>query len=246
MPRVPLSHRIPERLAAMRQLAIGAAIVLGAAASALSGIAEAATPTSPPPVTILSSSPFAGLSGDFFITPTGDASQYANGPEIVSPSGAELWFQALPQGETAADFRVQRLYGQPVLTYWEGVGLGGLSNGTDYILNNDYQQIATVNAGNGLTTDGHEFLITPWNTALILSYVPAIANLTSIGGPANQLVVDGVVQEINVRTGRVLSSGTAPITSRTARASSRCRAPRAARGIRSTSTRSTSGRTTRC
>ncbi|HWJ49761.1 MAG TPA: arylsulfotransferase family protein, partial [Solirubrobacteraceae bacterium] len=83
-------------------------------------------------------------------------------------------------------------------------GLGGLAKGTDYIYNSHYQQIATVNAGNGLSADGHEFLITPWNTALILSYTTATADLTSIGGPSNQTVIDGVVQEIDIATGKVL------------------------------------------
>ena len=32
----------------------------------------------------------------------------------------------------------------------------------------------------------------------------ATANLTSIGGPADQTVINGVVQEIDIRTGRVL------------------------------------------
>jgi hypothetical protein len=202
----PLGHvRVPGRRLRRRAVtaaAVAAATVAGAAIP-FAAVGAAATPTDPPPLTVLTGTAAQGR-GDLFLTPTGGTSQYANGPEIVSPNGSEVWFQAVPQGETAADFRVQRLYGQPVLTYWAGVGLGGLSNGTDYILNNHYQPIATVNAGNGLTTDGHEFLLTPWNTALILSYVPAIANLTSIGGPANQLVVDGVVQEINIRTGKVL------------------------------------------
>jgi hypothetical protein len=61
-----------------------------------------------------------------------------------------------------------------------------------------------VNAGNGLSADGHEFLITPQNTALILSYTTATADLTSIGGPADQTVVNGVVQEIDIATGKVL------------------------------------------
>ena len=115
-----------------------------------------------------------------------------------------MWFHAAPQGLTAADFRTQNYLGRPVLTFWQGTGLGGLASGTDYIYNDRYQQIATVNAGNGLSADGHEFLITPWNTALILAYTTATANLTSIGGPANQTVIDGVVQEIDIRTGRVL------------------------------------------
>ena len=107
-------------------------------------------------------------------------------------------------GQTASDFRTQTYDGQPVLTWWQGTGLGGLASGTDYIYNDRYQQIATVNAGNGLSADGHEFLITPWNTALILSYTTATADLTSIGGPADQTVINGVVQEIDVRTGKVL------------------------------------------
>jgi len=91
-----------------------------------------------------------------------------------------------------------------VLTFWEGTGFGGLSSGTDYIYNDRYQRIATVQAGNGLSADGHEFLITPQNTALILSYTTATANLTSINGPADQTVVDGVVQEVDIKTGKVL------------------------------------------
>jgi hypothetical protein len=162
-----------------------------------------AAPTSPPPVTILTSSPFIGQ-GDFFISPFGDQSTYANGPEIVNSQGDVVWFQAVPAGEEASDFRVQTYNGQPVLTWWQGTGLGGLSSGTDYIYNDHFQQIATVNAGNGLSADGHEFLITPWNTALILSYTTATANLTSIGGPADQTVINGVVQEIDIATGKVL------------------------------------------
>ena len=127
-----------------------------------------------------------------------------------------LWFHSIPAGETAADFRPQTLYGQPVLTWWQGTGLGGLSSGTDYIYNDHYQQIATVNAGNGYQADGHEFLITPWNTALILAYTTTTANLTSIGGAPNQTVIDGIVQEVDIRTGKVLfqwdSDGNVPFS----------------------------------
>jgi hypothetical protein len=142
--------------------------------------------------------------GDIFVAPSGDQSSYANGPEILGPTGKVLWFHAVPAGQEAADFRPQIYDGKPVLTWWQGTGLGGLSTGTDYIYNDHYQQIAAVNAGNGYSADGHEFLITPWNTALILSYTTATANLTSIGGPADQTVIDGIVQEIDIKTGKVL------------------------------------------
>ena len=197
---VRLRRRIalPTALAAVALLA-GAATAATAAPSA----AAPAAPTAPPPVTILTSSGRA-TPGDIFITPTGDTSTYANGAEILDRRGNVVWFHAVPQGLTAADFRTQTYLGRPVLTFWQGTGLGGLASGTDYIYNDHYQQIATVNAGNGLSADGHEFLITPWNTALILSYTTATANLTSIGGAANQTVINGVVQEIDIRTGRVL------------------------------------------
>jgi Arylsulfotransferase (ASST) len=189
------SSRWGRRLLASSAAAL--AVSLAAASSAL------ALPTGPPPVTILNSSPFVG-DGDFFITPTGDTSTYENGPEILSPDGNVVWFHPIPASLTSGDFRVQSYRGQPVLTWWQGTGFGGLSSGTDYIYNDHYQQIATVNAGDGLSADGHEFLITPWNTALILSYTTATANLTSIGGPANQTVINGVVQEIDIATGQVL------------------------------------------
>ncbi len=185
-----------------RPIARAIAFAAGAALAA-AGPAVAATPTAPPPVTILSSTGHAAP-GDIFITPTGDTSTYANGAEILDRHGNDVWFHAVPQGLTAADFRAQTYLGKPVLTFWQGTGLGGLASGTDYIYNDRYQQIATVNAGNGLSADGHEFLITPWNTALILAYTTATANLTSIGGPADQTVINGVVQEIDIRTGRVL------------------------------------------
>ena len=174
-----------------------AALLAGAAA------AGAATPTTPPPVTILTSNGAVGR-GDIFITPTGDSSTYANGPEILDRHGNVVWFHAIPAGLTAADFRTQTYRGRPVLTFWQGTGLGGLASGTDYIYNDRYQPLATVNAGNGLSADGHEFLITPQNTALILAYTTATADLTSIGGAADQTVIDGVVQEIDIRTGEVL------------------------------------------
>jgi len=196
-PRSGLQRRLQMRIGAVT-------LVVGAALIALVGASAASAATSPPPVTILTSSPFVAQGGDFFISPFGDASTYANGPEIIDSEGNVVWFKAVPAGEEASDFRVQTYNHQPVLTFWQGAGLGGLSTGTDYIYNDHYQQIATVNAGNGLSADGHEFLITPQNTALIVSYTTATANLTSIGGPADQTVINGVVQEINIATGQVL------------------------------------------
>jgi hypothetical protein len=195
----------------MDKRVLGAAILAGMAAVAVGGCgvatasqSAAGTTLKPPPVSVLTDKPGTG-GGDIFIAPAGDPGSYANGPEILSPDGSKVvWFHPVPAGQEATDFRVQRYQGQPVLTWWQGTGLGGLSSGVDYIYNAHYRHVATVKAGNGYSADGHEFLITPWNTALILAYTTATANLTSMGGPADQTVVDGIAQEINIRTGRVL------------------------------------------
>ncbi len=182
-----------------------AAALTAAALTALAAGASAASadaPTAPPPVTVLTH----GNAGqdDFFVSPVGAADKYANGPEILDPNGNVVWFHPVPAGQQATDFRTQTYKGEPVLTWWQGTGFGSLTKGTNYIYNEDYQQIAAVNAGNGLSTDGHEFLITPQDTALVLAYTTGTADLTSIGGPPNQTVINGVVQEIDIETGQVL------------------------------------------
>jgi hypothetical protein len=137
---------------------------------------------------------------------TGDTTTYANGAEITDRTGQELWFHPAPAGDVDADFQPQTLHGKPVLTFWEGTNFGGLSDGTDYIYNDRYEQIAAIHAGDGLTTDGHEFRVTNQGTAWVLSYDTATVDLSSIGGPTDQSVIEAYVQEIDIRTGRVLFS----------------------------------------
>ena len=196
------SHRAQRRWRRSSAAVLATFVTALATTGSASSSALADTSAAPPPVTILTHGNVGH--GDFFISPFGDATTYGNGPEILDQNGNVVWFQPVPAGEEASDFRTQTYQGQPVLTWWQGTGLGGLAKGTDYIYNQQYQQLATVNAGNGLSADGHEFLITPQNTALILAYTTATVDLTSIGGPADQTVIDGVVQEIDIPTGRVL------------------------------------------
>lgn len=130
------------------------------------------------------------------------------GPLISDNQGRSVWFRALPAGVSATDVRVQRYRGKPVLTYWEGSSHNGAGHGegTDYILNRHYRTIAKVNAGHGLEADQHEFVLTRRNTALITVYRQTTVDATSVGGPKKQAVLEGVVQEINVRTGKVIFS----------------------------------------
>src|ERR1022692_885060 len=164
---------------AVAAAAVAAVIVLTGTACGASARAKA------PAVIVLKRGANNG-NGDIFITPSGGS---VSGPEIISNTGKVIWFHRLPAHELAADFRTQSYLGKPVLTWWQGPpDLGAVSGGTDYIYNDRYQKIAEVKGGNGYSVDGQEFLITPWNTALIIADTITTANLTSIGGPPDQKV----------------------------------------------------------
>ncbi|HEY3959558.1 MAG TPA: hypothetical protein VGL68_03510, partial [Solirubrobacteraceae bacterium] len=104
-----LSRLIPRitslRRGSLRRAAAFAAVVAPTALAAVAvPAAQAITPTAPPPVSVLTSNGHNGK-GDIFISPFGDASTYANGPEIIDGQGNVVWFQAVPAGEEASDFR---------------------------------------------------------------------------------------------------------------------------------------------
>ena len=165
----------------------------------------------PPPISILQSggSP---ANGYIFVTaaagsgPSKPLVPYSNGPEIVDNQGRPVWYLPLAAGGLATDLRVQTYQGQPVLTWSQGIGFEVAQPGAtvDYIADQAYHVIATVQAGNGMDADQHEFRLTPQNTALITIYSTVQADLTSAGGSASAKVLEGVVQEIDVVTGNVL------------------------------------------
>jgi hypothetical protein len=155
----------------------------------------------PPAVTIAKQASNAAL-GDVFITPNAGPGQA--GPMIVAPSGALVWFDPLAPGTLAFDLKVQSYKGRPVLTWWQGAVVGGHGQGEDVIEGADYTPVATVRAGNGLDADLHDFELTPRGTAWITAYEPEHWDLSANGGLHRSLIDDGVVQEIDVKTGLVM------------------------------------------
>ena len=67
-----------------------------------------------------------------------------------------------------------------------------------------YREVARFVSRDGLPPDFHEYLLTPDGTALVTSYDPVPANLTSVGGPTSGRVYEGVVRELEIPSGRVL------------------------------------------
>jgi hypothetical protein len=209
-PRPAHSSRSRRRIASAGALLIAALALLSALARAdarppIDGSPPAAPDLQPPPITILRADPGTAR-GLVFVAPKTAAATSPQGPEIVDDRGRPIWFHPVTGGDQAADFRVQRYRGRAVLTWWQGQSHTGAGHGegVDYIVGDDYQVIATVNAGNGFAADTHEFRLTPQGTALITVYHAVPHDLTSVGGAANGAVFDGIVQEIDVATGKVL------------------------------------------
>ncbi len=158
----------------------------------------------PPVVKLIAASP-AAAPGDIFTAPYGGPGKA--GPMILDPSGGLVWFKALPANTVATNLRVQQYLGKPVLTWWQGgISVHGFGSGEGVIADGRYEDIAHVRAGNGLQADLHELQLTPSGTALVTAYFPILCNLAGVGGRGNPYagVTDGVVQEIDVRTGLVM------------------------------------------
>jgi hypothetical protein len=139
--------------------------------------------------------------GLVFVAPKRGKTQ--QGPMIVDDSGALVWFDPLPGDQEAFDFRTQSYRGEPVLTWWQGRVRLYRGAGVGRILDTSYRPVATVRAANGYEMDAHEFQITPAGTALVISYVPVIWDLSELGGRRDAVVEDNVVQEIDIETGEL-------------------------------------------
>src|SRR5580693_5638002 len=187
----------------------GLAVLLGAALTRAASGTEPASPPplAPPPITVLTSKP--GVDpGLIFVAPKQTPpSATQQGPEIIDNQGRPVWFQAVGANQQAANFRVQQYRGESVVSWWQGITVPnspGEGQGVNYVYDHAYRQIAVVAAGNGYQADLHEFRITPRGTAFLTIYNHIPYDLSSAGGPANGIVIDGVAQEVDVASGKVV------------------------------------------
>jgi hypothetical protein len=154
----------------------------------------------PPTITVLQ--PAQGTApGLVFMAPSSGPGQ--RGAMIFDDTGALVWFHPVAD-KAVTDFKVQQYRGKPVLTWWEGKVVDGLGDGEWVVLDASYGELARFSTARGLHGDLHEFVITPQNTALVTSNAVTQWNLTSVGGSRRGRVVGGVVQELELPSGRLL------------------------------------------
>lgn len=132
--------------------------------------------------------------GYLFIAPKRRTPQA--GPMIFDDRGRLVWFRPL-KTRGVTDFRVQRLNGRPVLTWWHARPAGATSGDPAYtIADTSYRTIGIVRPGDGLVGDIHEFLLTPRGTALMTTFRSVLVG--------DRRYSEGGVQELDLATGRVL------------------------------------------
>jgi hypothetical protein len=128
---------------------------------------------------------------------------------ITDNAGEVIWFMPNPPAPAnpslirfqRLNLSVQEFKGEPVLTWWEGM-IGGRA--TCVIADTSYRPIRRVRTSTGYQPDMHEFQLTSRGTALFIAYSPVAANLASAGGPRDGAVLEGIVQEVDIDTGKVV------------------------------------------
>jgi Arylsulfotransferase (ASST) len=130
------------------------------------------------------------------------------GPMIIDGKGDLVWFLDLSPGADSSlrafNFNVQRLRGQPVLTWFQGAVTDGHGEGHYEVWSSDYSKVAEVRGQDGYEGDLHEFVLTDKGTALFTCYGQATTDLSRFGGQTKGDYLYGVVQEVDVSTGELV------------------------------------------
>ena len=154
----------------------------------------------PPAITVLQRA-HRTAGGLVFVAPSSGPGQ--RGAMIFDDAGELVWFHPVAH-KAATDFKVGLYHGKPVLTWWEGTVVNGLADGEWVVLDSSYRELARFSAADGRRSDLHELVVTPHDTALVTSNETAVWNLASVGGNRHGQVVGGVVQELELPSGRLI------------------------------------------
>ena len=128
------------------------------------------------------------------------------GPLIVDHAGIPVWFRPLSPGLQVTNFTSAQYRGKPVLVWWEGtIQQSGYGQGEAVVLDEDYREIARVRAAGGRSMDLHALTLTAEGTALFTCYPQTVPmDLASMDMPRNSQVLESIIQEVDIATGRLL------------------------------------------
>ncbi|KAI1208223.1 ASST-domain-containing protein [Annulohypoxylon truncatum] len=147
--------------------------------------------------------PFAG----FPDTPTEQHGPRQAGPYIFRDNGDLVWSGYGIYSIWSTNFQAGRWRGKDILFSFEGDHNPGYGHGHGHItiMDNHYETIRELRAGNHKLVDKHEFHIINEETGLIQIYQPVARDLTAWGGSSEQQwVVNSIIQELDIATGKLL------------------------------------------
>jgi hypothetical protein len=128
------------------------------------------------------------------------------GPLIVARNGAPVWFRPLSGGLQVSSFFAATYQSKPVLVWWEGkIQQTGYGQGEAVLLDRSYREVTRVRAAGGRLMDLHALTLTPEGTALFTCYPETVhMDLSAIGGPRDTQVLESIIQEVDIASGRLL------------------------------------------
>lgn len=152
--------------------------------------------------------------GYLFFTPQ-DIVRGEGHPTIYSDDGQLVW-QGV-EGNYSA-LQPQMLNGEPVIAYWTGYDGQGFGFGHISILNSSYDEIHRITldckSENFVTVfdsmefdsciDIHESQFTDNGTILVTAVNVTQADLSSVGGPKDGWIQDGLIYEIDIMTNEII------------------------------------------
>ncbi|KAI1472716.1 ASST-domain-containing protein [Daldinia caldariorum] len=147
--------------------------------------------------------PFAG----FPDTPTEQHGPRQAGPYIFRDDGDLVWSGYGIYSIWSTNFQPARWRGKDILFSFEGDHNPGYGHGHGHItiMDNHYETIRELRAGNHKLVDKHEFHIVNEETGLIQIYQPVARDLTAWGeSHEQQWIVNSIVQELDIATGKLL------------------------------------------
>lgn len=157
----------------------------------------------PPKVDVLNPAGPQTAEGHIFYTPKNRTTRAdQEGPMIVNDQGKVVWFHPL-KGKRAADFAVDHYRGEKVLIWWQGQIRHSFGKDRLVILDEHYKPVARVKSQGYADIDGHEVKLTPRGTALFFIKNPVMWDVPG-DGKGKRPVMDDVIQEVDIATGRVL------------------------------------------
>jgi hypothetical protein len=214
-PRAGILGDATTRAEFLRRAAAGGALLLTGGAARLLEAPDArgavgtagrvqrfvSRPDLQPPVVTVTHRAESTAPGLVFLAPSSGPGQ--RGTMILDGAGRLVWFHPTTPA-TATNFRPGLYRDKPVLTWWEGKTQHGLGVGDHVVVDSAYREVARFGSGNHRESDLHELLLTPHGTAYVTSYEYVPMNLSRVGGPRRARVVGGIVQELELPTGRLL------------------------------------------